>query len=146
MAFNEYSQGSDRDLAPAPRFPEKYSPSIEQKGASNSARRGPLRFEEGIATDTDVPSDFVTGAMSGYETAPGRPNHNANVWIKTPGETLRARAHVGSAAWVDAPTHISEFSSGADVNANSARRYEQVNRGAGLGQRYMKVNPTVVTD
>lgn len=144
MAF--YTEGPDRDLAPNPQFAEKFSPSYEQKGASNPTRRGPLRFEEGIATDTDVPSDFVTGAMSGYTTAPGRPNHNANVWIKPAGETLRARAHVGSAAWIDAPTHVAEFSGGVDVNANSARRYEQVTRGTGLGQRYMKVNPAVVND
>lgn len=144
MAF--YTEGPDRDLAPNPQVPEKFSPSYEAKGASNPTRRGPLRFEEGIATDTDVPSDFVTGAMSGYTTAPGRPNHNANVWIKPAGETLRARAHVGSAAWIDAPSHVSEFSSGVDVNANSARRYEQVTRGTGLGQKYFRQNPAVVTD
>ncbi len=144
MAF--YTEGPDRDLAPNPQVPEKFSPSYELKGASNSARRGPLRFEEGVATDTDVPSDFVTGAMSGYQTAPGRPNHNANVWHKPAAETLRARAHVGSAAWIDAPTHVAEFSQGVDVNANSARRYEQVSRGNGLGQKYFRQNPAVVTD
>ena len=144
MAF--YTEGPDRDLAPNPQFAEKFSPTYELKGAANPTRRGPLRFEEGIATDTDVPSDFVTGAMSGYTTAPGRPNHNANVWIKPAGETLRARAHVGSAAWIDAPSHVSEFSSGVDVNANSARRYEQVTRGSGLGQKYFRQNPAVVTD
>lgn len=144
MAF--YTEGPDRDLAPNPRFPEKFSPSYEEKSGSNSARRGPLRFEEGVATDTDVPSDFITGAMSGYTTAPGRPNHNANVWIKPAGETLRARAHVGSAAWIDAPSHIAEFSQGVDVNANSARRYEEVTRGAGLGQKFYRQNPAVVTD
>ena len=144
MAF--YTPGADRDLAPNPRFPEKFSPSYEEKTATNPSRRGPLRFEEGVATDTDVPNDFVVGAMQGYNTAPGRPNHNANVWEKPAAEVLRERAHVGSAAWVDAPTHISEFSQGVDVNANSARRYEQVSRGNGLGQRYERTNPTVVTD
>lgn len=144
MAF--YTPGPDRDLAPNPGVPEKFLPSYEQKGAANPTRRGPLRFEEGIATDTDVPSDFVTGAMSGYQTAPGRPNHNANVWHKPAAETLRARAHVGSAAWIDAPTHVAEFSGGVDVNANSARRYEQVTRGSGLGQKYFRQNPAVVTD
>lgn len=144
MAF--YTPGPDRDLAPNPQFSEKFSPTYENKGASNAARRGPLRFEEGVATDTDVPSDFVTGAMQGYNTAPGRPNHNANVWHKYPEETLRQRAHVGSASWVEAPTHISEFSQGVDVNANSARRFEQVNRGAGLGSIHRRQNPTVVTD
>lgn len=144
MAF--YTPGPDRDLAPNPRIPEKGSSQYELKAASNPTRRGPLRFEEGVATDTDVPSDFVTGAMSGYTTAPGRPNHNANVWHKPAAETLRARAHVGSAAWIDAPTHVSEFSQGVDVNANSARRYEQVTRGSGLGQKYFRQNPAVVTD
>ena len=30
--------------------------------AVNLARRGPLRFEEGVATDTDIPNDFGQGA------------------------------------------------------------------------------------
>jgi len=34
--------------------------------AANTARRGPLRFEEGVATDTDIPADFGTT----FDTAP----------------------------------------------------------------------------
>ena len=30
--------------------------------AVNLTRRGPLRFEEGVATDTDIPNDFGLGA------------------------------------------------------------------------------------
>ena len=30
--------------------------------AVNTERRGPLRFEEGVATDTDIPTDFGQGA------------------------------------------------------------------------------------
>ena len=47
-------------ISPAPRFPERAPQVYEMKGADNATRRGPLRFEEGVATDTDVPADFQT--------------------------------------------------------------------------------------
>src|SRR4051812_40397970 len=100
---------ASRDLAPAPRYPERVSPVYERKVAEQRVgNRGPLRFEEGIATDTDVPNEFQKGVMQGYITAPGRPNHNANVYEKSPEETMAERAHVGSAAWVEAPTFLGE--------------------------------------
>ena len=34
--------------------------------AQNLARRGPLRFEEGVATDTDIPNDFGQGAYGDH--------------------------------------------------------------------------------
>jgi len=37
-------------ISPAPQFPERSPNVYERKGASNATRRGPLRFEEGIAT------------------------------------------------------------------------------------------------
>lgn len=100
-------------LAPAPHFPERAAQGFEMKGAGNPVRRGPLRFEEGIATDTDVPNDFQKGILSGSATAPGRPNRNAPVWQKTAEETLAERAHVGSAAWVEAPTMLHDFAAGS---------------------------------
>jgi hypothetical protein len=131
------------ELAPNPGYPERVGSVYERKIAyPNPERRGPLRFEEGIATDTDVPNDFQVGAMSGYVTAPGRPNHNAAVWIKPPQETMAQRAHVGSAAWVEAPTFLAEFAHGS-FNEYAALRYEQVDRSGG---RYMRINPTVVDD
>jgi hypothetical protein len=128
-------------LAPTPQFPERITPIYERKMGANNARRGPLRFEEGVATDTDVPDDFQVGILQGYRTAPGRPNHNANVYEKLPAETMRERAHVGSAAWVEAPTFIGEFSHG--VGPAAERRFEQADRDGG---RYERKNPARVTD
>ena len=82
-------------IAPAPQFPERAPQAYEMKGTGNMERRGPLRFEEGIATDTDVPTDFQKGIMNGFAAAPGRPNRNAPVWQKPAAETLSERAHVG---------------------------------------------------
>jgi hypothetical protein len=130
------------ELAPAPGFPERVSAVYERKIGQNVGRRGPLRFEEGVATDTDVPNDFETGVMSGYVTAPGRPNHNAKVWIKPPQETMAARAHVGSASWVEAPTFLGEFAHGS-FNDYAALKYEMVDRSGG---RYERTSPAVVDD
>ena len=129
-------------LAPNPGFPERVGTTYETKVGVNGTRRGPLRFEEGLATDSDVPSDFTEGVMQGYRTAPGRPNHNANVYEKWPEETMRQRAHVGSAAWVEAPTFLGEFAHGANNNL-SAVKYEEVDRSGG---RYERLNPANVPD
>ena len=129
-------------LAPNPQFPEKGPHTYEMKEAGNETRRGPLRFEEGIATDTDVPNDFQTGIMSGYAAAAGRPNRNAPVHTKTAAETMQARAHVGSAAWTEAPTFLAEFSHGSFTDY-AEQNVEVVARSGGRTQR---VAPTVVTD
>jgi hypothetical protein len=129
-------------ISPAPRFPERAPQIYERKGADNVTRRGPLRFEEGIATDTDVPNDFAKGMMSGSATAPGRPNRNAPVWQKPAAETLSERAHVGSASWVEAPTYLGEFAHGT-MNDYSAAQIETVARSGGRTQR---MSPTVVND
>ena len=129
-------------ISPAPRFPERAPQVYERKGADNTTRRGPLRFEEGVATDTDVPSDFQKGMQQGFATAPGRPNRNANVFEKPAAETLAERAHVGSAAWTEAPTFLGEFAHGT-MNDYSAAQIETVARSGGRAQR---VSPTVVND
>ena len=129
-------------ISPAPQFPERSPNVYERAGAANTSRRGPLRFEEGIATDTDVPTDFQTGMASGQATAPGRPNRNAPVWQKTAAETLAERAHVGSAAWVEAPTFLGEFAHGT-MNDYSAAKIETVARSGGRTQRQ---SATVVND
>ncbi|MFI9271890.1 hypothetical protein ACIGXM_14385 [Kitasatospora sp. NPDC052896] len=66
--------------------------------------------------------------MQGYQTPPGRANHNANVFEKSPEETLRERAHAGSASWPEAPTFISQMAAGASETEQS---YLQVDRGDG---------------
>ena len=78
--------------------------------AVNTVRRGPLRFEEGIATDTDVPNDFGLGAYGDTGgDARGRPFMN----VKSPEETMQERAHVGATTWIEAPTMLQDFVYGA---------------------------------
>jgi len=129
-------------ISPAPQFPERAPQNYEMKGSGNATRRGPLRFEEGIATDTDVPNDFQIGMSSGAATAPGRPNRNAPVWQKSAAETMAERAHVGSASWVEAPTFLGEFAHGT-MNDYSAAQIETVARSGGRQQRQ---SATVVND
>jgi hypothetical protein len=131
-------------LAPGDRFPERVSNVWEAKMAPNApGGRGPMHFEEGIATDTDVPNDFVLGMRQGYETGP-RPNMNKNVFEKLPAETTQERAHVGSASWVEAPDYLGAFAGGTSNEAE--RKFIQVNRGAGLGQKWHRQDAAVVTD
>jgi hypothetical protein len=129
-------------FAPTPHFPERLTPVWEGKMGVNTERRGPLRFEEGIATDTDIPNGFRDGIMQGYGTAPGRPNHNQKVDTKYPQETLRERAHVGSSSWVEAPTFRSEFAHGA-VGDHGVVEFEQINRGE---SKHIRANYATVTD
>lgn len=128
-------------LAPTPRYPERITSVYERKAAPfRAGDEGPLRFQEGIGTDTDVPNDFAVGVMQGYITPPGQPNHNKPVWIKPAGETMKQRAHMGSAAWVDAPTFLGEFSSAA-FSDRAEKRFEVVHRD---GSHYMRRNATVI--
>jgi len=87
----------------------------EHDMAQNNRRRGPLRFEEGIATDTDVPNDFRVGAY--VDTTNDRRS-----WImKSPGETMRERTHMGSSTWIEAPSMLGEFVQGAHVGVGGPR-------------------------
>jgi hypothetical protein len=131
-------------LAPGDNFPERVTNVFEAKMAPNApGGRGPMHFEEGIATDTDVPNDFILGIRQGYETGP-RPNMNMNVFEKPAADTTRERAHVGSASWVEAPEYLGAFSGGASNEAE--RAFIQVSRGAGLGQKYHRQDAAVVRD
>ena len=130
-------------IAPTPKFPERPGTVYDRKmSPATPGQRGPLRFEEGIATDTDVPAEFTKGAMQGYEPAAGRPNRNKNVFGKLPEETMRERAHVGSAAWVEAPDHLQEFAAGGFAD-HGDNRFEEVNRSGGSQKAG---NPSVVRD
>jgi hypothetical protein len=131
------------NIAPVPSFPERTGAVYERKmSAAQAGLRGPLRFEEGVATDTDVPNDFQLGLNQGYDTPAGRPNHNLNVMEKYPEETMRARAHVGSASWVEAPTYVGEFSNGT-FSDYAEIKIEEVIRS---GSRYGRMNPAAVAD
>lgn len=134
-------------IGPAPQFPERPSTQYDRlvkdpRDTYNTEREGTERFYEGIGTDTDVPTDFQKGILQGYATPPGRPNHNMNVWEKWPDETMRERAHVGSAAWVDSPDLLGEFAAGsfADYAEQEFLQYKRD------GSRYMRVSPAVVSN
>jgi len=130
-------------IAPAPKMPEIPGNTYDRKFASATpGQRGPLRFEEGLATDTDVPAQFTEGAMQGYVPAPGRPNRNKAVHTKTAEETMRERAHVGSAAWVEAPNTLGEFAKGGFAD-HGDNKFEEVFRN---GSHQQRLNPAVVED
>lgn len=113
-------------LAPNPLFPERAAQSYARTmGPSIPGNRGDMRHEEGVATDTDVPSDFAVGAFHDTTFAPGRLNHNnPEMVFKYPEETMRERAHVGSASWVEAPTVLGDFVQGA--SSGQRVEFEQV--------------------
>jgi hypothetical protein len=142
--FNTGKAGKGAPIAPAPQFPETAPTYYERKGAPNApGQQGPARFYEGLASDTDLPNEFSNGASQGYNTTPR--GHNVNVYEKWPAETLRERAHVGSASWPEAPTYLNEFATGTDTVA-AERRYQEVMRGSGLGRRWMRRSPAEVQD
>lgn len=107
--------------------------------AVNNARRGPLRFEEGVATDTDVPRDFGVGA---YVDTQGDGRERPFTVIKDPAETMQERAHVGSATWVEAPTALQDFVYGASVGQGPP----QFDLEYGSEMRLLRPNPAQVQD
>ena len=130
-------------IAPAPQFPEKAAQTYDRTfSPAMPGQRGPLRFEEGLATDTDIPQGFMTGAMQGYIPASGRINRNAPVHTKPAEETMAERAHVGSAAWVEAPAMLGEFASQAFAD-HGENVFEEVFRN---GAHQYRLNPAVVQD
>ena len=108
----------------------------ERAVAVNNTRRGPLRFEEGIPTDTDVPTEFGRGAYD--DTQQERPR----LEVKTPAETMRERAHVGSSTWIEAPTMLSDFVYGAQAGRSNPS-YE---RELGSEVRLRRINPSTVSN
>lgn len=128
-------------LAPTAVPPERFNPVYEVKLAPDMpGGRGPLRFEEGVATDTAVPNDFSQGMGDGYATG-ARPNQNAPVWYKHADQVAAERAHLGSAAWPEAPTYTQGFAEGAGPEAE--RRFVAVDR---TGGSYLRRNAAVVID
>ena len=131
-------------VSPAPMLPEKGSQQFELGFApSIPMNKGPLRFEEGIATDTDVPHDFAQGAYMDTAPSPMRQNHNnPEAFYKHAADTMRERAHVGAATWIEAPTVLSEFVQGS-VAGDSMPYFEyEYNTGGHMN----RPNPTVVYD
>ncbi len=90
-----------------------------------------------------MPDDFQHGMADGYVTAPGRPNHvNREVFFKHADQTMRERAHVGSAAWVEAPTFLGEFAHGS-FSDYATVEFESVIR---PGSRLQRLSPAEVDD
>jgi len=131
-------------LSPGPQYPERGTYAWDTTVGPNApGGRGPLRFEEGLGTDTDIPTDFQRGMLEFMVSAPGRINHvDPNTQFKMPEETMAERAHVGSAAWVDAPTMLGEFAHGSFTDQAEVR-FEEVVRSGGIQKRR---SPEVVTD
>lgn len=132
------------NVAPAPMFPEK-SPTMFERGFAPSIpmNKGPLRFEEGVATDTDVPNDFARGAYADPAPSPMRMNHNNHdMFFKYPEETMRERAHVGSASWIEAPEVLSEFVQGSMAGEGMPQFEYTFNSGMHMN----RPNHTVVFD
>ena len=111
----------------------------EHAVAVNNVRRGPLRFEEGVATDTDVPTDFGLGA---YGDTQGDGRGRPYLCVKDPATTMQERAHVGSASWIEAPTMLSDFVIGASVGQGPP----QFEMELGSEARLVRLNPAMVND
>lgn len=149
MAADEFTGAANQPgeyespLAPTPMYAERDPTHYERKMAPNAGfQQGPLRFEEGVATDTDVPADFEVGVMQGHAVDPRNPNDNQKVDTKWPEETVQQRAHVGSAAWTQAPTFLDNFVEGSFVDSENVT-YAQVVRD---GRSYRRANPADVID
>jgi hypothetical protein len=132
-------------IAPNPLYPERQAQNFEgQMAPSIPSNKGPLRFEEGIATDTDVPNDFARGAYFDPSFAPSRINHNnPEMVFKRAEDTLAARAHVGSSTWIEAPAMLGDFVQGAS-SGQTLPQFEQVMNP--LTSRQKRPAPTVIRD
>jgi hypothetical protein len=100
--------------APQNIYPEASRNVFETKMApSIPGNRGPLRFEEGVATETDVPQDFQLGAYG--DTAGDRRGRPAAepMFYKHAADTMRERAHIGSASWIESPEVLGDFVQGS---------------------------------
>ena len=92
--------------------------SYEHAIAVNHARRGPLRFEEGVATDTDIPNDFGCGAYgdTGATAAAVRSLSSRTRTRRCVSVPTSARA-----TWIEAPTMLNDFVIGASRSARDRR-------------------------
>lgn len=128
-------------FAPQNPFPEKGTPVFERKNApSITGNRGPLRFEEGVATETDIPQDFRKGAYE--DTAPDSRGHaRSEMFYKHADETQRERAHIGSASWIEAPEVLGDFVQGA-TSGDHAPSFEYAYNS---GMRQARPNPVRVS-
>jgi hypothetical protein len=113
----------------------------ERDVAVNTQRRGPLRFEEGVATDTDIPNDFGKGAY-GDTQGDGRGRPSMSTQLKPAAETMSERAHVGSASWIEAPTMLQDFV----IGASAGQGPPQWETEHGSEARIRRISPASVAD
>lgn len=111
--------------APAPVVPEQSETIFEYGyGPEYTMNRGPQRFMEGVASDTDVPNDFQRGAYGDTAPAAGRlAVPDAESVFKRAEDTMAERAHVGSASWIEAPAMLGDFVQGTQ-GGEGERRWE----------------------
>jgi hypothetical protein len=131
-------------IAPVPGFGER-SPNMFQRqmAAGIPGNRGPVRFYEGVMSDTDVPYDFGVGAYSDTAPSPIRQNHNnPEMFYKYPEDTMRERAHMGSASWIEAPALLGDFVQGS-MSGDMMPQFEMVYNN---GMHQARPNKTVVFD
>lgn len=123
-------------IAPQNPYPESMRNVFERTMApSVPMNSGPLRFEEGVATDTDVPRDFQQGAYMDTASSPARQNHNnREMFYKYPEQTMQERAHVGSASWIEAPVVLSDFVTGS-MSGDGMPTFELVQNSGGYTKR-----------
>ena len=102
--------------------------------AVNTTRRGPLRFEEGVATDTDIPNDFGQGAYGDLGgDARGRPFIN-----RKDAEPDDAGACPRRQRFVDRGSdHARDFVIGASAGQNGLEFEMEL----GSERRLIRVNP-----
>ena len=111
--------------APQNPYPEQSETIFEWKvGPEITGNRGPQRFQEGVESDTDVPNDFARGAYGDTAPANGRlAVPDAESVFKRADETMKQRAHVGSASWIEAPEVLGDFVTGTQ-SGEGPRRWE----------------------
>lgn len=99
-----------------------------------------VMFEEGIGWDSDVPREFMIGMSHGDAPGP-QPNRNQVVWTKTREDTMRERAHPGSASWVDSPPHLQSFVDGTSDDRRGSYAFDIRD-----GGHYSRPNPAHIYD
>lgn len=104
-------------IAPSNIPPEKFRTSVFQTVTPSqpSPKKGPLRFEEGTENAPFIQSDFQRGRVADTQGLDANKSMQGveTVYKRAP-DTLRERAHLGSASWVEAPAVLSEFKDGLD--------------------------------
>ena len=131
-------------IAPVPMYPERSPNTFQRQMAPGiPGNRGDDRFQEGVTSDTDVPRDFSQGAYSDTASSGMRQNHNnREMFYKYPEETMRERAHMGSASWIEAPALLGDFVQGS-MSGDAMPQFEMVYNS---GAHQARPNKTVVFD